>query len=250
MNRKFVPCIYLYRGRAVRSLQDKSIVDTDPVRLARYYSENNADEMIVFDMSDIAAADGESALAEDSKEELTVSNDDALHEEALDIMKEICAAVEVDVIGAGNVKRMEDIKKILYTGCKKAVLDYEKASNIEITQEVSLKFGKEKLLVSFSDPAILAEKKDLIDQYISSMILLEKVAVALKEKGYTVGNVDVTMIAQKPKLRPYIPQMEENIARVLQVSADKINVKATTEEHLGFTGDGSGMSCHAVCILE
>ena len=85
---------------------------------------------------------------------------------------------------------------------------------------------------------------------ISSMILLEKVAVALKEKGYTVGNVDVTMIAQKPKLRPYIPQMEENIARVLQVSADKINVKATTEEHLGFTGDGSGMSCHAVCILE
>ena len=85
---------------------------------------------------------------------------------------------------------------------------------------------------------------------ISSTILLEKVAVALKEKGYTVGNVDVTMIAQKPKLRSYIPQMEENIARVLQVSADKINVKATTEEHLGFTGDGSGMSCHAVCILE
>ena len=85
---------------------------------------------------------------------------------------------------------------------------------------------------------------------MSSMILLEKVAAALQERGYTVGNVDVTMIAQKPKLRPYIPQMEENIARVLQVSADKINVKATTEEHLGFTGDGSGMSCHAVCILE
>lgn len=85
---------------------------------------------------------------------------------------------------------------------------------------------------------------------ISSMILLEKVASALQERGYTVGNVDVTMIAQKPKLRSYIPQMEENIARVLQVSADKINVKATTEEHLGFTGDGSGMSCHAVCILE
>ena len=59
MNRKFVPCIYLYRGRAVRSLQDKSVLETDPVRLARYYSENNADEMIVFDMSDIAAAEGE-----------------------------------------------------------------------------------------------------------------------------------------------------------------------------------------------
>lgn len=93
---------------------------------------------------------------------------------------------------------------------------------------------------------------DTDDAYkgISSMLLLEKVASALREKGYSVGNVDVTMIAQKPKLRPYIPQMEENIARVLQVSADRINVKATTEEHLGFTGDGSGMSCHAVCILE
>ena len=93
---------------------------------------------------------------------------------------------------------------------------------------------------------------DTDDAYkgISSMLLLEKVASALRERGYSVGNVDVTMIAQKPKLRPYIPQMEENIARVLQVSADRINVKATTEEHLGFTGDGSGMSCHAVCILE
>lgn len=172
MNRKFVPCIYLYRGRAVRSLQDKSVLETDPVRLARYYSENNADEMIVFDMSDIAAAEGESPDGSDEQLSYTVSTADTLHEEALDIMKEICAAVEVDVIGAGNVKRMEDIKKILYTGCKKAVLDYEKPSNIEITQEVSLKFGKDKLLVSFSDPAVLAEKKDLIDQYISSLILM------------------------------------------------------------------------------
>lgn len=174
MTRKFVPCIYLYRGRAVRSLHDKSVIDTDPVRLARYYSENNADEMIVFDMSDVAAADGENSCEDvsEGRLSLTVSTADALHEEALDIMKEICAAVEVDVIGAGNVKRMEDIKKILYIGCKKAVLDYEKPSNIEITEEVSLKFGKDKLLVSFSDAAILAEKKELIDQYISSLILM------------------------------------------------------------------------------
>ena len=72
----------------------------------------------------------------------------------------------------------------------------------------------------------------------------------LTERGYGIGNIDVTMIAQKPKLKDYIPQMEQNIAACLQISADRVNVKATTEEHLGFTGDGSGMRCHAVCLLE
>ena len=171
MTKKFVPCIYLYCGRAVKNLQDKTIIDTDPVRLARYYSENNADEMIVFDMSEIAAQDG-CKLEENEAESGSVLNADALHEEALDIMKEICAAVEVDVIGAGNVKRMEDIKKILYTGCKRAVLDYEKASNIAITQEVSLKFGADKLLVSYNDPQVLSDNAELISQYISSLILM------------------------------------------------------------------------------
>ena len=65
-----------------------------------------------------------------------------------------------------------------------------------------------------------------------------------------MGNIDVTMIAQKPKLKDYIPQMECNIAAFLGIDTGKVNVKATTEEKLGFTGDGSGMSCHAVCLLE
>jgi 2-C-methyl-D-erythritol 2,4-cyclodiphosphate synthase len=62
--------------------------------------------------------------------------------------------------------------------------------------------------------------------------------------------VDVTMIAQAPKLKPHIPQMMENIAADLQIDISRVNVKATTEEHLGFTGSGEGMSCHAVCLLE
>ena len=65
-----------------------------------------------------------------------------------------------------------------------------------------------------------------------------------------MGNVDVTMIAQKPKLKDYIPKMQKNIAKTLGVAENQVNVKATTEEHLGFTGDGSGMACHAVCLLE
>ena len=98
--KKFTACIYLYHGHAVTNLKDMTIVDTDPVRLAAYYSEHNVDGLIVFDMSE----------------------SDTEHEEALDIIKEICNCVGTEVYGAGNVHRMEDIKKLLYAGCKKAVL--------------------------------------------------------------------------------------------------------------------------------
>ena len=80
--------------------------------------------------------------------------------------------------------------------------------------------------------------------------LLEAVREKISAAGYRVGNIDVTMIAQKPKLKDYLPQMRQNIADCLGVSCNQVNVKATTEEHLGFTGDGSGMACHAVCLLE
>lgn len=80
--------------------------------------------------------------------------------------------------------------------------------------------------------------------------LLEHVGRLLEEHGFAVGNIDVTMIAQKPKLRPFIPRMQENIAAILGIDPSRVNVKATTEEHLGFTGEGKGMSCHAVCLLD
>ena len=83
-----------------------------------------------------------------------------------------------------------------------------------------------------------------------SRVLLRAVREKLDAAGYKVGNVDVTMIAQKPKLKDHIMTMTENIAADLQVDVSQINVKATTEEHLGFTGSGEGMACHAVCILE
>ena len=83
-----------------------------------------------------------------------------------------------------------------------------------------------------------------------SRVLLRAVKEKLDAAGYRVSNVDVTMIAQAPKLKPHIPQMMENIAADLQINISRVNVKATTEEHLGFTGSGEGMSCHAVCLLE
>ena len=85
---------------------------------------------------------------------------------------------------------------------------------------------------------------------ISSLKLLSCVAQKLGTAGYRVGNIDVTVIAQAPKLKDYIPQMQANLADILSVEVDRVNVKATTEERLGFTGDGSGIACHSVCILE
>lgn len=172
--KKFVPCIYLYHGHAVKGLNDTTIVETEPLRLVNLYNQNNADELIVFDMS----------------------KGDEEHEAALDVLKEICAAAEMDVIGAGNVKRMEDIKKLLYAGCRRAVLDYDNEENIAITEEVSLKFGRDKILVSFGGMGIfqhsedsqhsegsqnsavsqsvevLSANRELLEKYVSGLILL------------------------------------------------------------------------------
>jgi len=150
MKKKFVPCIYLYRCHAVRSLADRSVVETDPLRLVGLYNENGADELIVFDLSE----------------------GDQEHEEALDLIKEICAMAEMDVIGAGNVKRMEDIKKLLYAGCRRAVLDFGREENISITEEVSLKFGRDKILASYEKAETVSAYRELLEKYVSELILL------------------------------------------------------------------------------
>jgi 2-C-methyl-D-erythritol 2,4-cyclodiphosphate synthase len=85
---------------------------------------------------------------------------------------------------------------------------------------------------------------------ISSLKLLEHVGGLLGEKGYVIDNIDATVIAQKPKLRPYIGEMEQNIARTLGISKEQVNVKATTEEGLGFTGQEEGIAAQAICLLS
>ncbi len=92
-----------------------------------------------------------------------------------------------------------------------------------------------------SDPAYLG---------ISSLTLLERVGALLLEKGYRFGNIDATVVAQEPRLRPYIDLMRKNIADTLGIPLDRVNVKATTEEGLGFTGERLGIAAHAVCLLE
>ncbi len=85
---------------------------------------------------------------------------------------------------------------------------------------------------------------------ISSLELMRYVCKLLRECGFTIGNADVTLIAQRPKIGPFMPEMRKNLAEVMGCSEDRLNIKATTEEKLGFTGEGAGMACHAVCLLE
>lgn len=152
MYKKLIPCIYLYKGNAVKGFSDSTILDTNPVSLGRFYGDNNADELIVYDLSE----------------------GDAEHEEALDIIKSICAETEIPVIGAGNVHRMEDIKKLLYAGCKKAALNYSKEENIEITEEVSLKFGKDKIAACISDVSEITDNEELLETYVEELILVKE----------------------------------------------------------------------------
>lgn len=85
---------------------------------------------------------------------------------------------------------------------------------------------------------------------ISSLKLLAVVAARIREKGFEIGNIDATVIAQKPKLAPFIEAMRKETARVLQIDPDRLNIKATTEERLGFSGREEGIASHAVCLLE
>ncbi len=150
--KKFIASIYLLDGKAVKSLTDKTILNESPTELANLYSEQNIDELIVFDMSP--------------------SGDDAAHEKALDIIKDICKASDVSVTGAGNVKRMEDIKKLIYAGCKKACLNFSKAGNLEILKEVSEKFGKNKINICFKSAEEINDNKELVDNYASDFIMI------------------------------------------------------------------------------
>lgn len=150
--KKFVPCIYLYRGNAVKGFQDHTIIDTNPASLGKFYSDNNADELIVYDMSE----------------------GDAEHEEALDIIKSICNEAEIPVIGVGNVWRMEDVKKLLYAGCRKAALNYSKPGNIEITEEVSLKFGRDKIVACVTESDSITCNEELLETYVSEIILVRE----------------------------------------------------------------------------
>ena len=153
-------------------------------------------------------------------------------------------------IGHGyDVHRLVEGRELILGGVK---LDFNLGLDGHSDADVLLHAVSDALLGAAGLGDIGRHFPDTDPQYkgADSLKLLEIVGQKVAAAGYRISNIDVTMIAQKPKLKDYIPQMRKNIAETLQVLETQVNVKATTEEHLGFTGDGSGMSCHAVCLLE
>lgn len=153
-------------------------------------------------------------------------------------------------IGHGyDVHRLVECRDLILGG---VTIPYEKGLLGHSDADVLLHAVMDALLgaAGMGDIGKLFPDTDMQYKGISSMVLLQEVGRRIAQKGFRVGNIDVTMIAQKPKLKDYIPQMVQNIAKTLHIEDSRVNVKATTEEHLGFTGDGSGMACHAVCLLE
>ena len=128
------------------------ILADDAVSLAEQYSETGADELIVFDLSD----------------------NDKDHDDAIDIMKKINRVIHVPMIAGGNVKRQEDVKKILYAGAKKVILNFSKASGIELIEEASKRFGKDKLAVSLNDFETLFKQQNIIESFSDEIVFMHR----------------------------------------------------------------------------
>ncbi len=140
-DKKFISNIYLYKGNVVSGESKDNILSNDPIKYAISLTSQNIDALIVCDLSE---------------------NEDE-HEAAIDLIKEITAILEVPVYGSGNIHRMEDVKKLLYAGCYRAILDYRKNKNIAITEEVSGKFGKSKIMVQTDSLSQIHEYRLLIE---------------------------------------------------------------------------------------
>ena len=165
MHKKLVSALYLKHGKAVTSFQDaEPYKGGDAVELASHYSNLGADLLLVFDLSE----SGADAAA------------DARHDESLTLEREIVRRVDVPVWGLGNIKRVEDVKKILYTGARKAVLNFSKASNMEMLEEVSKRFGKDKIGVCIDTrrgESLDEESRKSISAYASVLVVLADATV-------------------------------------------------------------------------
>ena len=153
-------------------------------------------------------------------------------------------------IGQGyDVHRLVPERKLILGGVEIA---YEKGLDGHSDADVLLHAVMDAMLGAAALRDIGYHFPDSDDAYlgISSRELLTRTCALVRKAGYRVGNIDATIIAQEPKLAPFIPEMIKNIAACLHIPADKVNVKATTEEGLGFTGSGEGIAASAVCLLE
>lgn len=183
--KKFTASIYLYLGQAVKGLRDKTVIAEHPEELAADFSNNNADEILIFDMSE----------------------GDEEHEQAIGVIKRIIDAVEIPVMAAGNVRRFEDVKKLLYAGCQKAGLNYAKDSNIKLTEEASKRFGREKLFACIDCADQIEHTRQIMNEYVSELVLIEHAGVSALKECMTATEL--------PLIVPMADAMPDTIATML-----------------------------------
>ena len=153
-------------------------------------------------------------------------------------------------IGHGyDVHRLTENRKLILGG---VCIPYEKGLLGHSDADVLVHAVMDALLGAAALGDIGKHFPDTDEKYknADSIELLRHVVSLLEDKAYKISNIDATIIAQAPKLKPYIPQMVKNIANACGISEEQVNVKATTEEKLGFTGEGLGISAHSVCLIE
>ena len=153
-------------------------------------------------------------------------------------------------IGHGyDVHRLTENRRLIIGGVE---IPYEKGLLGHSDADVLLHAISDSLLgaAAMGDIGGMFPDNDPAFKDADSLMLLKKVVEAINEKGFTVGNIDATIIAQSPKMKPYIEKMKLNVSDACDVDADRVNIKATTEEWLGFTGSGEGISAHSVCLIN
>lgn len=154
--KRLTPCIFIDGGKAVTWFDDNTVLSKDVIGLAKQYSDRGADELIVFDLSD-------------SDEE---------HDEAIDLIKKINRVISIPMIAGGNIRRTEDVKKILYAGAKRAILNFSKPLSIDLIEEVSKRFGKERIAVSLNDFDALFKQQHLIEEFSTEIVFMHRLDLA------------------------------------------------------------------------
>ena len=150
--KRLTPCIFIDGGKAVQWFDDRTLLSDDVVSLAKQYCDRGADELIVFDLS----------------------TSDEEHDEAIDLIKKMNRVISIPMIAGGNIRRAEDVKKILYAGAKRAILNFSKSLSIDLIEEVSKRFGKERIAVSLNDFDTLFKQQHLIEEYSTEIVFMHR----------------------------------------------------------------------------
>ena len=150
--KRLTPCIFIDGGKAVQWFDDRTLLSDDVVSLAKQYCDRGADELIVFDLS----------------------TSDEEHDEAIDLIKKINRVISIPMIAGGNIRRAEDVKKILYAGAKRAILNFSKPLSFDLIEEVSKRFGKERIAVSLNDFDTLFKQQHLIEEYSTEIVFMHR----------------------------------------------------------------------------